>query len=193
MINYEKMTQAISFFIRNIHNKPITKLEIFKLLFLVDRYSLRMFGRSLTEDTYIAMYKCPVPSESKEVIEGYKDEKCQDYFYKYLEIQDVKILLRDNSEINNDVFSENDIEALNAVLDVYKKYNTAQSLVEYTHKFSEWKKYEGKVNEGKVPKISKHLFFGEAIPDDYCPASPARVEAAKRRWLKYSKLRQEIA
>ncbi len=55
-MRYEKTTQVIAYLVNHApKGANCTKLSLLKLLFPADRYSLRMYGLALTDDSYAAM------------------------------------------------------------------------------------------------------------------------------------------
>ncbi len=193
-MRYEKTTQVIAYLVNHApEGADCTKLSLLKLLFLADRYSLRMYGQALTDDSYVAMKLGPVPSKSKELIEGYAETKeQQDYFYSYLTVRDWEVNATART-YESQYFCDFDIDVLDAVLKVWASHPTAQELVEYTHRFPEWKEHEAKALAGKLSTMRMGKFFQPAIPDDYCPADEERLSVSKSLWNRNKRIQKSLA
>lgn len=190
-IDYEKIVQAINFFARKNKGHRITKLYFLKLMFLADRYHLRMYGRMISNNHYVAMKYGPVASEAKNTFEFTNipsmPDALQEYAAEYLDpVDDASVVSLKN--VDADVFSETDIEALEAA---YSAWQTHQhrGLVTYTHLFPEWANHETELNNKKVCDMSIEDFFLDA-PNfaEYCPASADRVALNKEHFLQMEHL-----
>ena len=190
-IDYEKIVQAINFFARKNKGHRITKLYFLKLMFLADRYHLRMYGRLISNDRYVAMNCGPVASEAKKTFEftGFIDlpEECIRYATEYLNPIDDNAIVS-VKDVDTDVFSETDIEALEAAYKAWRT-NRHKGLITYTHLFPEWEKHENELKEIKVCSMSLEDFFLEApCFAEYCPADADRVALNKEHFLQMSDL-----
>lgn len=191
-MEYKKTTQAIAYLVGNApQGADCSKLSIFKLLFLADRYSLRMYGQALTDDVYVAMKYGPVPSKSKELIEGYVDsEEQQGYFYSYLSVNNNVLGAVEKADLSQ--FCDYDVDALNAVLRVWRTHPTPEQLVNYTHQFPEWKELEEKVRKRKLPIISVKKFFQSSVKEDYCPADEKRLRVSWSLWQRNTQIQKAL-
>ena len=172
--DYEKIIQSVNFFARKSNNH-LTKLHILKLIFFADRYHMRMYGRMITNDDYLAMQYGPVASATKQVIEFISiPDQFSEYAAKYLRPEkDYQIYSL--KEVDFSVFSETDIESLEAA---WKIKETGKNLVKYSHKFPEWKKHEEKLEILSRSKMSLEDFFLYAPEKfEYCKADEARVQS----------------
>lgn len=171
--DYEKIIQSINYFARKQNNNKISKLYFLKLIFLADRYHLRMYGRTITNDHYVAMQYGPVASETKSTFEFLNiPEPMQAYAAEYLlPAEDSWITSR--KEVDSEVFSETDMEALEAAWSTFKKH---RNLVSFTHNFPEWSRHEQKLATYNASKMELEDFFMDAPKGvEYCPATPERV------------------
>lgn len=143
----EKAVQALNYIINKLKLSHIDKLEALKLIFLADRYHLRKYGRMITNDEYWAMTYGPVASSVKDVVEvgdflsPTEKSYTKKYLNKYREHQ-----IKSVFEVDADVLSETDIEALNAALEQKDKQ---EDLVAFTHLFPEWQKHEASIEHLK--------------------------------------------
>jgi len=148
--NYEKAVQCLNYFARYSKNKEIDKLKALKLVYLADRYHLRKYGRLITNDSYFAMEYGPVASSVKDLTQfnclSHKEEK---YAEKFISPSNKEHHFISRADIEKEVFSETDLEALNFVRE---NYGHLRDLVGLTHKFPEWKKHETRLKSAsRVP------------------------------------------
>ena len=139
--NYKKAVQTLNHFALR-QGGAINKMKALKLIYLADRYHLRKYGRLITNDTYFAMAYGPVPSAVKDIAErnvllGKMESK---YSQKYIAQID-KRHYRSKEPVENKVFSQSDIEALDIVWEKYGHCDEFE-LAALTHKYPEWKKHE---------------------------------------------------
>lgn len=144
--DYKKAVQAINFFATR-NNGCITKLEALKLIFFADRYHLRKFGRPITNDQYWAMQFGPVASAVKELAELDSLGKERHYAEAYLKQMETPHELASIQAVDEDVFSDSDIEALSFVWNTFGP--RLHHLVNITHQYPEWKKHESALKSGQ--------------------------------------------
>lgn len=171
--DYYKIIQSINFFARSMEGRKASKLHFLKFMFLADRYHLRMYGRLISNDTYVAMEYGPVPSASKSAFEFINlPEEYQAYASAFLRTQGDH-WVTSLKEVDADVFSETDIEALQCAMDAYKK--NQHRIVAYTHGFPEWSCHEQELQQRNVVPMPFEDFFSMK-ERDYCPASEERLK-----------------
>jgi len=138
--NYKKATQELNYFATKQGGR-INKLKALKLVYLADRYHLRKYGRLITNDVYFAMNYGPVPSGVKDIAEAseFLGEIEKNYSSRYL-TQASRLMLESIKHVDEDVFSDSDMEALDFV---WQKFgHLAQfGLAKLTHAYPEWKKH----------------------------------------------------
>ena len=117
-------------------------MKALKLVYFADRYHLRKYGRLVTNDEYLAMRYGPVPSAVKDIAESndFLDKEIKDYSNNYVEPSD-NLVLKSIGIVDESVFSESDIEALNFAWEQFGMYDQFQ-LAELTHYYPEWKRWE---------------------------------------------------
>lgn len=172
---YEKIVQAINYFAERNPGKKISKLHVLKIIFLADRYHLRMYGRMLTQDRYFAMQYGPVASMTKNVFEFLNiTQEQKKYAAQYLRpVDDHDVVSIKKPDM--DVFSKTDIEALDAAWDVYSKHKS--TIVAFTHRFPEWKNKEKNLDsERSVEMNLLDFFLPVSANTEYCPADEKRLE-----------------
>ena len=180
--DYEKIIQAINYFARkSVHNR-ISKLYFLKLIYLADRYHLRKYGRMITNDTYFAMKYGPVASASKKAFEFIElPEHYLAYADTYLcTSQSTDNYLHSIKSVDMDIFSESDIEAMEAAWYIKKEHS---DLVAFTHLFPEWKKHEAKLKLRSVCPMDISDFFSKTNDSvEYCPADEELVELNRQHF-----------
>jgi uncharacterized phage-associated protein len=139
----EKTTQALNFFAIKTGG-TINKLHALKLIYLADRYHIRIHGRPITGDTYYAMRLGPMASNAKNFAENkIHQAQFRDYNNKYIETID-KTKYRSIQTLDKETLSEYEIEALEWTWTTFRQL-TQNKLVDYTHRYPEWKKHENKI------------------------------------------------
>ena len=178
----EKAVQAINYIIQTLELKHIDKLDALKLVFLADRYHLRKYGRPITNDEYWAMTYGPVASSVKDIVEigDYLSSHEKDYTQKYLQ-KAFTHQVKSVEEVDLDVFSETDIEALNAAIAQKKKH---QDLVEFTHLFPEWQMHEATISglKSRVKMNLIHCFNKAPVSAEYCVVDDEVLELNKEHF-----------
>lgn len=139
--DHKKATQGLNFYAIK-SSGFINKMKAIKLMYFADRYHLRKYGRPITNDEYIAMSYGPVNSGVKDIAEeseflGDSEKDYADKFIRKMDHYNYKSI----KEVDEDIFSESDIEALKFAWDKFGKYDQFE-LAELTHKYPEWEKHK---------------------------------------------------
>lgn len=113
----EKAIAAVSFILLNSEGHQCTFHKLFKILYFAEQKHLSRYGRTIFNDTYIAMKNGPVPSsiyDMVKIIKGesiyYKEDLAQ-YFSSYFGVKDHFVTIV-NTKLDLDVFSESEVECL---------------------------------------------------------------------------------
>lgn len=140
--DYQKATQAINYFSRKSDSLRMNKMKVIKLIWLADRYHLRKYGRPVLGDEYNALPYGPVGSTVKDLAEnsGFLAEEEKDYSSLYIKPIN-QYTVESIQQVDTDVFSETDIEALEFAFDRFGNYDQFD-LSKMSHEFPEWKKFE---------------------------------------------------
>jgi uncharacterized phage-associated protein len=167
----DKFVNALAYFAsRGI--KDLTKLKAVKLLYLADRYHLFRYGRPIVGDRYIAMDLGPVPEDSMQLISRLIDpvevedpERKQALdrleVYRGLVRQYSYPVLRARRDPDLTVFSESEIEALEATLKEYGD-KKARALVDITHQHRAYKRADAGRAAGSSTELPYEFFFEDA-------------------------------
>jgi uncharacterized phage-associated protein len=140
--NIEKIIQVLAYIQKTANISD--KLALIKLLFFADRLHLRRYFSFISQDIYYALRNGPAASNTLNVVNKYED---------YLDITNPvisnflkKIELVDNvnrkiDETNVDLISNNEIKTIDFICEKFGSF-TSDILVELTHDYPEWKRYE---------------------------------------------------
>lgn len=169
--NYKKSVQALNFFAIKAGGS-INKMKVLKLIWLSDRLHLRNFGRPILNDTYFALNYGPVASNTKDLVENtsFLTEPEREYRNQYLSNNSQNNYdFQSGNPVDTRVFSKTDIEVMETVFKVFGHLNEFQ-LSEESHKYMEWKKFEGHLKSGTASRFEMNYedFFssfqeGESI------------------------------
>jgi uncharacterized phage-associated protein len=138
--DYKKAVQAINYFAKKEGGK-IDKLKLIKLIYFADRYHIRKYGRPIINDTYLAMPLGAVGSSTKDIVDSSRflaEEECS-YAKGFFHTAGNSVT--SIADIDSDVFSKSDIEALDFSYNVFGSYK-APYLVNICHKYPEWEKFK---------------------------------------------------
>lgn len=186
----QKLIQALNYIASNHRNKVVGFKKAYKLLWLMDRYSLRHYARTISGDQYFAMQLGPVPTDAKHILEGLPTnmQTKQGEVEEYLAINGNTHKLRSRKGPNLEVFSKSDINVMNLVLQHYGSM-TSNDLSTLSHKFPEWLPYKDRIenvaDKNSFP-INPTLFFevyddGKGLFND----DPKMLAMAKDLWEEY--------
>lgn len=183
MLSDEKVMHALGYIAWKCKNDPeLTKLRALKVIYLADRWHLRKYGQTITEDEYYAMEFGPVPIRAWELIKNqFKNVPGND---EYLTIETLsgneRGALVAKKRPNLDWLSQTDIEALDAAINTYKKYGP-KKIVDFAHSFPEWKKKATLLKNRRRVKMDIDDFFLPCAEADkeYCDADQEHVLASK--------------
>lgn len=137
------------------------KIKLLKLCFFADRKMIRTFGIPILFDEYYALKLGPVCSQTKDILQ-------QDFDYLYVTKEDEN-LIKDFIEYNGahdmkikdlgeSSLSKADKIALDFVIEKFAKFSPFD-LVEITHDYPEWKKWEKKLSEKNKSHPMNYLDF----------------------------------
>lgn len=181
----EKLVNALALFAwKGVSD--LTKLKAVKLLYLADRCHLHRYGRPIIGDRYVAMDLGPVPEDSFQLLGRliqpveWEDEtlrvaldKLQVYSgpvykrYKYP-------ILKARQGPDLDVFSDSELEALNATFEQFGK-RTARELVDLSHEHVAYKRADAGRARGSSASLP-YEFLVEDAPESQRDAIGALAE-----------------
>jgi len=158
--NLKKTVQVINYFIQLTSSKKVGKAKLFALIYLVDRYHLRKFGRLITNDQYIATEKGPVGLAVTALCEqsGELTFDEENYATDFLERAHKDQNVRSVEKVNLNVLSNSDIDSLEAIAESFSRKGR-NDLIEITQSFTEWQKVSGKIGKGFEVKMDTMDFF----------------------------------
>jgi uncharacterized phage-associated protein len=135
--NPETFTQASAHVISGCQGS-ITRMKLFKLLYLADRAHLIKYARPILKDRYVNMDQGPVPSASYDLVKKNLRTWSQgaiDEFSKYIQVSDIHVSVIESP--GTDMLSQSDIAELDIVVARYGK-STAGFLSALTHRHKAW-------------------------------------------------------
>ncbi|MVN90481.1 Panacea domain-containing protein [Mucilaginibacter aquatilis] len=158
---FKKSVQSVTFFAQK-EGGTINYMKAGKLVYLADKLHLRKYGRSITNDTYVAMKNGPVPSRTKDIIlkSEWFGHDIVEYSNMYL-TRPEGYNISSIGELESKVFSQTDLALLEQVYNEYGHLNEFD-LSDYTHTFPEWKRFESQLTADRnraFPIISDDLFL----------------------------------
>lgn len=153
-LHERKRINAILYFAEKSSDYKIKRLKLMKLLWLADRIHLNRYGRTILRDQYFALPCGPIASNTMDLSEKGVDE--------VFSVDDYTITAEDHFDPK--YFSRSD---LNVMEEVWEKYGHMidNKLVDLSHKFPEWKKFEDGLNDPDKPNrylIDMDDFFKDA-------------------------------
>lgn len=129
MISSRKIEAILAYFTNYTDTKYLGKVKLMKLFYFLDFDHVRKYGTPITYDTYYNMEHGPVPSTVKDLVEQIADEPQNSLLNETIKCEFaegtrmVRILpTREFNEKDESLFTETELEILQAVA---KKYKTA--------------------------------------------------------------------
>jgi len=139
--NHQLATNLILYFAER-EGGAINKLKAIKLIWLLDRYYLRVYGKLITNDSYYALPNGPVPSNTLDLINqsDFSNDIALEYAAGFLELTD-NFTVKGKSSFNSSLFTKSVLRTMQKVYDTYGSLSPKE-ISAYSHEFPEWKKFE---------------------------------------------------
>lgn len=193
--DYKKITQIINYLIRKDERAAsMPELKVIKLVWAADRYHIRKYARTVSEDRYVAMKNGPVGSMTKDVAEfsdnGFSNISSDDFDYigAYISFEKVneRGLLSSINDVDYDELSDTDKEALDFAWENFGKYDW-RTLVDITHKYPEWKKHQTALESGAKCEDIDLIDFFDNLENDKDPFKVTNdfLDDSKEMYLEY--------
>jgi uncharacterized phage-associated protein len=170
--NLDKFVNALAYFVAK-GVADLTILKAAKLLYLADRNHFLRHGRPITGDRYIAMDLGPVPEGAYQLISRVVagDEIDDAPKAKVLEVLAVyrgiwgtlqypTLRLKRKHQPDLDVFSDSEIEALDATISEFGA-RPARDLVDLTHEHKAYQLADAERSPGSSVALPYELFFAD--------------------------------
>jgi len=180
--------QALYYISKRYKNDAMytNKMAALKLLFFAEKYHLQQYGRMITDDTFFAMKHGPVASGARDVLSFDNMNTNLGYSRDFIDNIDKNFYIEIDNNNELDMLSETDIEALDFAINNFQHLNQWK-LVDETHKYQEWKRYEKLFNENATNRvdIQKEDFFTNSglENDPYLEIPQDIVELSKEFYL----------
>jgi len=181
--DYKKATQELNHFALK-EGGCINKMKALKLIYFADRFHLRKYGRLITNDIYYAMDYGPVPSNVKDIAEAtsFLGDSEKDYSSQYI-IPFDNITLQSVKPVDNSLFSDSDIEALDYIWERFGHLDQFE-LAEITHEYPEWKRHKKALDLDTRIQMYLEDFFDDPDADvDRCFELSEQDKALRREQL----------
>lgn len=134
----EKRINALLYAMEKYPDIGRTKLN--KFIFFIDLIHYNKYGTTLLDNEYQAKKAGPVPLHVFMVTESRQAQF--DVCKEQIEEERTKYSYHPRDKSNKDVFTSDEIEIFDNVIDLLKAYNTLE-ISDITHQMSLWKKHEG--------------------------------------------------
>ncbi len=161
----------------------MNKMKAIKLLWLADRLHLRLYGRPVLTDHYVAMKFGPVQSGVKDLAEDKQEFLAKEestYRNEYLGLEGHNVLSKKSTDCN--VFSDSENEVLNSVFQKFG-FLDQYALAELSHRYPEWEKFREQLEQGEGSRFPMDFadFFGNPHDgkDDFFALDPEQLELSR--------------
>ena len=157
----KKRLQVINYVFQKLGRDEENKEFLIKLVYLADKFFLLRYGSTITCDRFIAFPRGPVSAQTLAILDRNEEhiednentvveefEKLYDYTQRPKTKKVHTIFAKD---VSNDfgALSKNEMKVLDIIVETFGKMQY-DDLKEYTHTFSEWKKHEKDLCNGKT-------------------------------------------
>lgn len=159
MFNSEKTKQFISYLLSK-SDGTMNYTKLLKLMYIIDRNSLKSRGFPLTYDTYISMDNGPVLSVTYDAIKGI-DMDGGNLWGQDLQRADSVYEVSWNGETLIGKLSRADIRLIDSVWTEFGDYSYSE-LITYVHKFKEWKDPSGTSIPISYEQLLKELDYDDS-------------------------------
>ena len=157
-----KNKNIILYLINKSPENSLDRLKLVKLLWLADRFHLNKYGRKITKSDYCAMPRGPVASKILDLL-NISEDSIKRFGNNQIAIEkaDERFLSTTDKEILDIVWTN-------------LKDSHQLDLVDFSHKFPEWKRFEEYIKDPSMPDsypiveedfFEKNDFFN-AVSDD---------------------------
>ncbi len=175
MFDDRKATQLLNYLAEKEGGK-INYLKTMKLVYLIDKFHLRKYGKTITGDQYFAMKRGPVASSTKDICQYVLREDMDygknDYYDKYIKKGRVPFTLQSSQKPDLEYFSEVEIESIDTIYEQFKGFSRFK-LVDITHDTFEWKCKSEFLKKGALREQMRLSDF--FIDQRYPEKSPLRI------------------
>lgn len=129
---------AVLYFIKYCNNQYLHATKLNKLLYYLDFIYFRDHKKSVTGDTYIHEGYGPVPARIDEILAKLKSEGTIDTeSVPYNDTEMINFQLKDDSKLNESVFSQEQKKLLKQICDEFGNWPT-EKIVAQTHLEAPW-------------------------------------------------------
>lgn len=154
--NYRKAVQCLNYLAKK-GGGHINKMKAIKLLWLADRLHLRLYGRPVLDDQYVAMKFGPVQSGVKDLAEDkveFLAEEESAYRNEYLALEGHNVLSKKSVDLG--IFSDSDHEVLDSIYQHFGQLSQF-ALADLSHRYPEWNKFQEELENGEGSRFPMEL------------------------------------
>ncbi len=189
---FKEQVNFVTYLVNKFGKQGVQIIKVIKLIFLIDVYTLRNYGRLLSNDRYYAFEKGPVASTIDNIM-----EKKKEYLENQTDIEYVEYFLKTQSE---KITSYSKILAIRKadeyyLLEIGKKITdkifdlygnkSHNELINLTHKFSAWKKHKTTLETAvRVDMNIEDLLINDGN-DNHLKVTNKKLASAKRMYAYY--------
>jgi uncharacterized phage-associated protein len=149
-----KTVQAAALFLK-LNKQPMEYMKLIKLLYLADRFSLKMMDDTITGDSYVSMDHGPVLSKLYDLISHGPIYDKDNPWFKYISSpQNYCVSL--NADPGNDELCEDEEKIIEGVYKTFGQINVWE-LSKLTHLIPEWKNPYGSAISIRIEDILREL------------------------------------
>lgn len=158
-------TQALYYISKKLE-KPLDKWTGLKLVFFADRYHIRKYGRTITDDFYYAMEHGPVGSTTYDVLKFNTNTSHEKKYIEYFLEKEGDKCKAKNKNLKLDYLSETDIEALDFAINTFGKFSSKR-IKDISHLYPEWNRFKKTLNTNDITRIEMNIvdFFNDPTSD----------------------------
>ncbi len=165
---YRKATQELNYFAK-LEGGRINKMKALKLIYLANRYHFRKYGRLISKDTFYAMENGPVPSGTRDILQGtfVSEEEINSYCNEYI-ASSSNLEFESIQDVDMKLFSESDKEALEFA---WGKFGHLGKYIlrDITHNYPDWKKHKETLKHRRRVLMDINDFLNDPSDDtDKC-------------------------
>lgn len=190
---FKKSLQAINLFAKLEKEKTenfIDKIKALKLIWVADRLNLREYGKPIFNDIYFAMKMGPVASSTKDLISSdstFLEDSEKIYSDLFIKLDTTGYHIESIKNPDFDVFSDSEIEILKKIYKECSIYKSSE-LIDISHKFPEWYKFENTLNKNHTREGMNYLDFflnpeNKTKLDDIFNQTDEKLETSKNTFI----------
>lgn len=176
-VKHETALQVVHYLLSKV--PAADKINIVKMAYVADKLHLLHYARTITRDQYFAMKYGPIGSNVLDIcnLSTFIGLDTVRFASQYLEVKNETTIVAKQA-MEHDLLSESDFAMLDQAI---AKYKSGQDLVDFTHTFPEWKKFEADLLSGRTRKEPIPLDSMFALPPSHINLGVSEQEAQESK------------